>query len=262
MKRLIFIALSIILLAQYSCKKVQPNMKSLDCSCAKETSAEFEILEFEKMLQFNPVGTNTDTILLSKNVKFKALDSLSDYTWYIGNEILHTREVVRYFSQDWAGQNISITLVTRKNPNRICLPNDDGYDSITKTFFIQNFQNDFSDFNFSNKKTLMEGTYRMKSNFSQDSFDVVIDYVWNPNQSDPKINVFNFDGKGSKRTSDIISMTPRNYRQIWFEYRTVESNGMLGTFHYRLDGVAEFNFSMENESETDYVDHYLLGRKL
>ena len=91
---------------------------------------------------------------------------------------------------------------------------------------------------------------------------MVIDYALNPNQYDPKINIYNFDGKGTNRTGDLISMTARNYRQIWFEYRTIESNGMLGTFHYRLDGVAEFNFSMENESETAYINHFLLGRKL
>ena len=28
-----------------SCKKVQPDMNSIDCSCAKETSAEFDIEE-------------------------------------------------------------------------------------------------------------------------------------------------------------------------------------------------------------------------
>jgi hypothetical protein len=117
MKQTLFIALGVILLAQYSCKKVQPEMKELDCSCAKEVSANFT-MEERGMFFGNNIDdylTETDTILDTKNVKFTAKEADAEYTWYVGTEIIHTRSLVRFFSDNWIGQTVPITLVVKKN---------------------------------------------------------------------------------------------------------------------------------------------------
>ncbi len=121
-----------------SCKKeVQPDMIALNenCNCAKEVSANFLIEEMTSPFS-DARFTDADTIYKGKNVRFRALEDNAQYTWYIGNEVLNTQEVARFFNSSLGGQNITISLAIRKKPNSICLPNDDGYDSISKTFHV------------------------------------------------------------------------------------------------------------------------------
>jgi len=211
MKRIIFIALGIILLAQYSCKKVQPEMKELDCSCAKETSAEFDIEEIHAYGYDWEKRSITDSTFKEKNIAFTAKADNATYKWYIGNEILDTKSVVRYFSSDFTGQTIQVTLVVRKKPNYICLPNDDGYDSITKTVVITNRNFDSS---FSEPNPTLEGVFRMKEENGSDSVDITIDmYV----DTRDRVTISNYDGNGSVSPGSYTSMGTCMYRQMWWE---------------------------------------------
>ena len=130
------------------------------CDCAHEVSAEFYI---EEMTTPNPnfvKYTDTDTIYADKNVRFRAKENDAEYTWYIGAEVLTTQEVTRYFSSATAGQTITVSLVVKKNPNTICFPNDDGKDSLSRTFFIVPAFDSFDFYN--NPQPRIEGAYRMK----------------------------------------------------------------------------------------------------
>ncbi|MFK7784912.1 MAG: hypothetical protein AB8B56_07345, partial [Crocinitomicaceae bacterium] len=78
------------------CKKhEQPDLTevNVDCDCASEVSADFEILELESLPQFNPVGTDSDTIFHNGNVIFRAKEDSAEYTWYIGANVYNTKEV-------------------------------------------------------------------------------------------------------------------------------------------------------------------------
>jgi hypothetical protein len=194
MKQLIFIALGIILLAQYSCKKVQPDMNSIDCSCAKQVSADFSMEERATIIgnDIDNYLTETDTILKFKRVKFSSKENDAEYTWYIGNEILHSKTVERFFNDTWAGQTLPITLVVKKKPNLICFPFDDGYDSITKFITVSsiNLIGSIGESNF-------EGQYKVKSPLLPDSIIIILDYHYSQSVSSNMLNIINYDGLGS-----------------------------------------------------------------
>lgn len=250
------------------CKKYeQPDLTPLneDCDCASEVSAAFEILELESLPQFNPIGTDSDTIFHNKNVIFRAKAENAEYTWYIGANIYDTKEVGLNFSAAFGGQDITVSLVVNKPTNAICFPNDDGYDSISRTFHVQPYGHcDFTT-QFFNDTTLLEGIYRMKSNLLPDSFNVVIDYY--DDFSDPKINILNFDGMGTNRTGLLRCSAKKTYRQLYVEDGFITNGNYLeGSFHYKLDDTAEFIFTtgeyIGGTYITDYYKHHLVGRKL
>lgn len=186
-----------LILAQFACKKkVQPNLSEQDCSCAKEISADFKMEERGKISGINIDNylTETDTILKNKRVKFSALLQDAEYTWYIGSEIVHTKTLERYFNDTWAGQDISITLVVKKKTNRICFPNDDGYDSITKILHVSPFIEALTD---DYVLGTIEGKYRFKSDHLPDSFDVkFFGSRNNSNFESVLLNLENYDGMG------------------------------------------------------------------
>lgn len=257
-----------IFLGLLSCKKAQPPMSVLNqgCDCATEVSAAFEILELEKLPQFNPIGTDTDTIFHNKNVIFRANEENAEYTWYIGSEIVHTKEVGRYFSSAFDNQDITVSLVVKKKPNSICLPNDDGYDSISRTFYVQPYGAcDYTNM-YVNDTTLLEGIYRMKSANSPDSFDIIVDYIDRQTALGNEVDIYNYDGMGSNLIGQPRCIeTFKNYRQIWFSLPTATNyKCFTGYLHYRMNGAAEFVFTTCQGSPGNWVtiEHDLHGRKL
>ena len=264
-QRIFYIAL--ILLAFTGCKKYeQPELTEVntDCDCASEVSAEFEILELESLPQFNPIGTDSDTIFHQQNVIFRAKEENAEYTWYIGNEVLNTKEVGRNFSAAWGGQDITVSLVVRKSPNAICLPNDDGYDSISRTFYVQPYGACDLTSEFVNDTTLMEGTFRVKSAHLTDSFDVTIDYVDEPGGL-KRIYIHNYDGVGTNIQS--ISRCGGNlmtYRGLWIQSQGTFYNCFQGEIFYQLNGTAIFNLRLCEYvgGSLVYTDYTYTGRKL
>ena len=253
MKRLVFILLSGCLL--YSCKKEQPQLRSLeeDCGCAKEVSADFTIKE---IACYNCPGnseyrTETDTSFAEKNVSFYASEDNAEYTWYIGNEILHTREIIRYFDKNLSGQIIPITLVVKKEANSICLPGDDGYDSIVKTFVVGMSHEDLVGYNFDT--TYLEGAYRMKSDLFSDSIDIFIDYYKGISSFDLMLKLQNIEGVGSE-LDNIDVASSRNYRQ----FKRLNLDLLV-----KPNGEAIFNYlNLDSGSPNYNKQFHFLGRKL
>jgi hypothetical protein len=250
MKRLILILLGVILLAQYSCKKVQPEMKSLDCSCAKETSADFDIEEIGGYGYAWEKRSITDSTFKEKNIGFTAKAENATYKWYIGNEVLDTKSVVRYFSSDFTGQTISVTLVVRKKPNYICLPNDDGYDSITKTVVITN--RDFES-SFSEPNPTLEGVFRMKEVNGNDSIDIAIDLY---KEFQYRVTISNYDGNGSVLPGSQTSMGTCLFRQMWWDQN--KFNIML---YNKPNGEAIFTLDPK-PPYTETPNYHYKGRKI
>jgi hypothetical protein len=262
--KLIF--LPFLIIAFTACKKhEQPELTEVntDCDCASEVSADFEILELETLPWFDPVGTDSDTIFHEKNVIFRAKEENAEYTWYIGNEVLNTKEVGRNFSAAWGGQDITVSLVVRKAPNAICLPNDDGYDSISRTFYVQPYAACDLTSQYVNDTTLMEGTFRVKSAHVLDSFDVTIDYIDEPGAVD-KIYIYNYDGMGTNIQSIGRCGTRSTYRGLWIVNQGTFYNCFQGEIFYRINGTAIFNLTLCENVGGTYVntDYTYTGRKL
>ena len=247
MKTTTFIVLSFILLLA-SCRKEQPAIAEVEaeepCDCATEVSAEFDILEI-----LSPIGTwqpnlrtPTDTIIGDKNVEFKAkMENADNYTWYIGTEVLDTRSVIRYFDESLAGQNITVSLVVRSEPNSYCFPQDDGYDSISKTFGVKPICGD---------STLMEGYFRVALEGSTDSLDIGFDFRESRVGPDPFtcdfVDIFNYNLQGD--TLDHWTGVARVYRN----YRWVKLKGYTG--------IGYDFFYYEAEMDLEDVFHLYVSR--
>jgi hypothetical protein len=252
------------LLLAIACKKEKPELNVSDhdpCSCASEVSADFKIIELEDSPQFNPIGTETDTICRERGVFFRANEDNAEYTWYIGSEILNTQQVGRYFDNTWANQNIPITLVVRKDPNLTCFPNDDGYDSVVRYMHVYPrpimIPQDTVYF------TPTAGTYRVKGPHLVDSFDVTFWAVPSIGGFSYSYKIFNFDGLGSSCENPNADIGGFTFRQVWLDGVGFPCNYFRGDIHRKLNGVTEMNFrySLDGTS-SNIVERTYFGRKL
>jgi hypothetical protein len=252
--------IAIVLL--FACKKEKPDiMQPIDpCACASEVSADFDIIELERMIQFNPIGTLTDTIIRNANVIFRAHEENAEYKWTIGSENVTTQEVIRKFTDAWVGLNIPITLVVNKTPNSTCFPDDDGYDSVVKIMHVSN--RPIMDYPDTVYYTSLAGTYRVKGPHLVDSFEVTF---W----ASPRLgsgvgymfNVLNFDGHGSNCVGSAV-LSKANYRQAWSGGGGFACKYFLGDIHNRLDGIVEMNFAYEIDTPMVATNRTYYGRKI
>jgi hypothetical protein len=268
-KLTLFAAIAIIL-TLIACKKIQPDfdIAATDpCDCASEVSADFDILELNDPI--NQTFTKTDTTFHDAQVQFRALEENASYTWYIGIDTFNTQAASRYFTDQWIGFDIPITLVVKKEPNKTCFPNDDGYDSITKTFYVSQYpiipSGDDQDIQFGS----IEGTYRVYSKELNDSIDISFDV--DKIQWRESVSVYNVDGLGTDCEKSMARLIyARSYRYLEFiSDGIIPSVGMCrnlnGYVWNRIDGVAEIHLisykDENNIEEIEYVFDYF-GRKL
>jgi hypothetical protein len=109
------------------------------CYTVEEVSADFDILEgIANVIPWNDSFTVISEVSSFGMIKFKAKQENNlHYTWFIGSEtITDVNEVSRLFLTPnvTPGTVISITLVVEGEPNIECFPNDDGIDTVTKSF--------------------------------------------------------------------------------------------------------------------------------
>lgn len=162
-----------------SCKKIQPKLEDSysGCECANEVSAVFLIEEMSIENTSDALYTETDSSYTNKTVKFTAIEENAIYKWYIGSEVISTKSFIRLFDESLNGQTVQVSLVVKKKPNSICFPDDDGYDSITKsvTFINKNYDHTFSSY-YTVAQPVFEGNYRVKEVGAMDSVDFNIDF--------------------------------------------------------------------------------------
>jgi hypothetical protein len=241
------------------CKKEQLEMSAVKdpCSCAKEVSADFDILE-ENLPILNSVLTLTDNVLYAKNVYFRAKEKDAAYTWYIGADVETEQETSKFFGSEWIGHAIPITLVVKKDPNKRCFPNDDGYDSITKVFYV---------FDRCMNPHLLEGTFRVAPLNSIDSFDVHIDFQYGPSPNVCySMNFTNFDKQGSVCTAENLLLASRSYRSIQTSGSTSYNSGCRNltkvNAYIGLDNILELKYEYRNSDGGSKIYRDLSGRKL
>jgi hypothetical protein len=245
-----------------SCKKKEQPSLSLDsenpCKSATEVTAEFTMGELTSGL---PSGdtTFTDTIFKDKNVHFVAQETDAEYTWYIGTEVLDTKEVTRYFDASYAGTDQTISLVVRKAPNTVCFPNDDGYDSVAKQLHVSNYRIEVGDSIYLGP---IEGAYRVKMPHLQDSSDVFVN-VSRGAMSSVFFNINNYDGQGADCINQSI-YNGSNYRQVYCEYGTStnQCDYMMGSIHNLLNGQTEMKFKFFDLNTNSFYERVYYGRKL
>jgi hypothetical protein len=245
----------------FSCRKEQPEMNAAadPCACASEVSADFDILERHSQVANSEIIV-TDHVLqnsFTKQVRFRAKEEDAEYTWYIGIDVETDQETYKNFGTEWIGSTIPITLVVKKEANTVCFPDDDGYDSITKTFNI---------YDECHEPYLLEGTFRMASENSTDSIDIDIEFIEYPPQNDCfSADITNFDGEGST--------CPGNYFRVSKSYRYMQAVGgtnvgpcqSLSPFKawVYLDGTCEMKYEYFKDSDTEQeMIKHLFGRKL
>lgn len=230
------------------------------CGCASEVSADFDILERHGFGGSNGELIVTDHVFgrNGKEIRFRAKEENADYTWYIGQDVETDQETYKTFDLQHVGSTIPITLVVKKDPNSVCFPNDDGYDSITKSFNI---------YDMCYEPYLLEGTFRMAQENSTDSIDIVIDFKeYPPDNNCYTADITNFDGQGST--------CPGNYFDVSKSYRYMQEQGGtnlngscqgLGAFQawLHLNAVCEMNYRYYvNGDINQEVNKKLFGRKL
>ena len=236
------------------------------CECASEVSADFVIEENTGPI--SGLWIETDTTLHNKTVQFRALEEDAEYKWYIGIDEFETQAASRYFSDDWIGYDIPITLVVKKEPNKTCFPDDDGYDSITKTFHVSQYPI-FHGYDENIEYGTIEGTYRVFSEELGDSIDITLDAEqFNDGYS---INVMNIDGSG-------VNCPKKNWRRIKYKaYRELSfdvsgnfignniCDGLKGVIKNPINGKAELEIETgqyEDEGIVQQKTFHYFGRKL
>jgi hypothetical protein len=204
--------LALLLVVVWACRKEKPAFDLSDkdpCSCASEVSADFDIFELITTAVSAPgnVAVLTDHITTGSK-RFAAKLENANYRWYIGSEILNDQVIQRSFGPQSVSTDISVSLVVQKEPNKICFPNDDGYDSITKTFHVYPLCS----------ADWYEGDFRFARPNSTDSFDVRIEFheikinnVIVPN-SCQRLEFYNYDGAGSNCVDSYYTEVNRGYR--------------------------------------------------
>jgi len=229
------------------------------CDCAKEVSADFLM---EEMTIFNlqfAKYTDTDTIYANRNVHFFAKEAGAEYTWIIGAEVVHEREFYRYFDASMIGQTLEMKLIVNKPPNLICLPNDDGKDTLIRYLTIAGLFPSSNFFSLPNPR--FEGLFRLKNANASDSVDVQIGMYEQGEigpgelQGGDRFVFTNMDGLGGHVASYSYDIT---YRQVWPMTSTYETTRLYN----RPDGVVELELIPYPET-VDLVPTYRFkGRKL
>lgn len=133
---LIFIATALLFTAQ-SCKKechdpANPNCENYDpCFRKEKTSANFTISEVVGGRAFE-----TDEIHQINKARFIAQQDFDSYEWVVGNHIDTFRTKSFELGGFPQGETIDVRLIGKRNPNTLCFANDDGIDTVYKTFKV------------------------------------------------------------------------------------------------------------------------------
>ncbi len=270
-----FVFFILILSILTSCKKDnQPPMSDglIACDCAKETSADFRIIESATDdADYGLFITETDTAYANRNIYFIASEKNADYKWYIGTEILTDSMVGRFFPSSVENQTIPITLVVKKKPNTICFPNDDGYDSITKYIHFVKLPDPtgaLQPYLFN-----MAGTYRVKMPHLSDSQDITITSIMDEFNFLPMLGVSNYDGAGNnidlptQTNATGLTLYYRNYSEIQLGQ---EPYSNVGNYFFgrlkRLPNTNKYEFDISlggiNSNYPNYVKRKYIGRKI
>lgn len=190
---IILLAFSILMMANSGCKKkpppdcydpTNPDCVNYDpCYGVTQPTADFVMEASTRNHNNDFVYIPDDSIFLGVFIRFRSeyRDTFKyKHKWYLGAETLTDYQVERNFDNVTRPELITISHVIRYQPDIICCPNDDGIDSVSKTFYLIKYFNELNIF----------GKYRGVLNNEVDSFDIEI-YFLDDNMNPAEVLNFN-----------------------------------------------------------------------
>ena len=102
------------------------------CYGEKPVTADFQIKQFSLFLP-HQFDENEGIVFGRARLKFVPKEGGAKYTWKLGRETITDSSFYREFYKTPYGE-YQVTLMVEKEPNKRCFPNDDGKDTLTKTF--------------------------------------------------------------------------------------------------------------------------------
>ena len=214
------------------------------CYSVEEVSADFDILE-----QIAAIASWADSFTVASEVssfgliKFKAKqENALHYTWYIGSEVItDVDEVARLFSQPnlTPGTVVTITLVVEAIPNLDCFPNDDGIDTVTKSFRLVD-----------RCEYWVNGTFRgaWADEQSTDSFNVRFEFFDHSGSNCSNLRIWNLTNHSQCDSNSTYFTVPTNSTLLTIEPSTIcaEPYGSI------VRGQLSYDFN-DNSATIDYV---------
>jgi hypothetical protein len=152
-KLLLIIGLSLTALAGaaylQSCRKTRcqdpsnPDCENYDpCYGKQAPKAHFLMgVSSDQRFRINGVWDSiiSDTIFYKTSVFFKTtLQNVNALRWLLGSEVINDKYFRRSFGNAPYGK-YSVTHIIEKTPDKACFPNDDGRDTLKRTFYINPF---------------------------------------------------------------------------------------------------------------------------
>jgi hypothetical protein len=192
-----------------------------------------------------------DTVFSTGLIQFRSLEKGDiQHTWYVGAEVLHDSAVNRNFNTVNPPKFITIHHVIQYTPDSFCFPDDDGYDSVSRTFYLVINPNEF----------LSTGVFRVVDEHNVDSYDFSC-YAYYYNDLDTP-------AKTSEWTRIYYSNLANNNRE-----KRAYSSSMLDTImilrgHGGMTDprgrftVNRFNLSVKGTIIWGDVTHEISGRKI
>lgn len=213
--------------------------KDPDCSGAKETKAYFEGYNTgEYNIYPNYPYVETDTNWSHMTFVAKDIADATYYKWIIGREELENQPIV-YREGFPRNEPIPITLIVHKKPNKECFPNDDGIDTLIKTYYFTD--KDWRWYKV-NAKTTYRGSFAHKP---MDTFEFTIHY------SDITTNkldtLYNYPCKGDKMLM---------YKDNYIKYNYFHGNLAVDGQKFVCDSLKAIYFSYSKTGNSIIVRHY------
>lgn len=117
-----------------ACKKNCNDRSNSDCKnydpCLGKSPVSADFV-FE--VNLNGKWYQVEDVYSEDNVRFRAVQSLTDYSWTLGAENL---KVASFIRTSFPLGNVFCTLAGKGNPDFRCFPKDDGLDTVTKSFKV------------------------------------------------------------------------------------------------------------------------------
>ncbi|MCX6147235.1 MAG: hypothetical protein NTW25_08295 [Candidatus Kapabacteria bacterium] len=179
MKYLFYLAFASLLISS-SCND-NPVVIKDPCVGARPVTANIRIYQS----LYNVLDSNkklkiySDTVLTNIGatdcVHFESDSGYTQYEWLVGDDTTHhyTQNLTLCFTQPFGW--VKVRLIVKGTPNKNCFPNDDGIDTMYKSFFVKDFHQpeflgSYQGYNVSNPKD----TFTVRINYENGDRGIII----------------------------------------------------------------------------------------
>jgi len=236
----------------FACKQDAPENP---CKNQEEVRAEIKLEE-----QVGELWFEGDSVNSLNFTRFTSVQDADEYTWYLGSEVIKTKSFKRWALPDgW----INVSLAVRKIPNKLCYPNDDGYDSTSKLFYFWPEYRDINDGPPLAPYYPVYGTYKgyRLSNPNHEVIVSVKDTFWT-NKNNKPMYVYMLSGipydnrgttdSGQRESTPFIGFSPK---VIYFKLGGLPiqlSNGQVIEWIPYIEGYAILDRLNSNKIRIEY----------